>query len=294
MSTLKYTIATITDRGLNPRRTANEDRLLTIPESGLYLVADGVGGHRGGQVASQTAVDVFSEVFSRRPTNDLVAVVRQTIAQANGKIFKASHEVADLEGMASTLAIVAIEGMRAIIAHELGHVQQFNAKARWRSLAYVRMMSPAFTAQMERRTDLLAIARGYGAGLRAYREWLYQHIPANRRAEKLRNYFAPEEIDALLRQLQSARICVYAGIDELCERRPLLLPAGKDEAQEIRVREQLRAPVGHPAEHVADPASLDLPVVAGGDVGHGCPSFRCSGCCSLVSFRPRLELGPAG
>ncbi|MFN7927220.1 MAG: hypothetical protein U0Y68_04610 [Blastocatellia bacterium] len=94
------------------------------------------------------------------------------------------------------------EALRAIIAHELGHVQQFNAKARWRSLAYVRMMSPAFTAQMERRTDLLAIARGYGAGLRAYREWLYQHIPANRRAEKLRNYFAPEEIDALMRQLQ--------------------------------------------------------------------------------------------
>ncbi len=117
MTTLKFTIGSISDRGLNPRRTANEDRLLALPEGGLYLVADGVGGHRGGQVASQTAVDVFTEVFSQRPNADLVAAVRQTIAQANSKIYKASHEVADLEGMASTLAMVAIEGMRAVIAH---------------------------------------------------------------------------------------------------------------------------------------------------------------------------------
>ena len=44
MTTLKFTIGTITDRGLNPRRTANEDRLLALPASGLFLVADGVGG----------------------------------------------------------------------------------------------------------------------------------------------------------------------------------------------------------------------------------------------------------
>ncbi|MFN7930238.1 MAG: protein phosphatase 2C domain-containing protein [Blastocatellia bacterium] len=117
MSTLQITIGTITDRGLNPRRTANEDRLLALPESGLFLVADGVGGHRGGQVASQTAVDVFTEVFATRPAGDMVTLVRQTIAQANRKIFQASHEVADLEGMASTLALVAIEGNRAVIAH---------------------------------------------------------------------------------------------------------------------------------------------------------------------------------
>ena len=117
MTTLKFTIGSITDRGLNPRRTANEDRLLVLPASGLFLVADGVGGHRGGQVASQTAVDVFTEVFAAHPATDLVPAVRATIAQANGKIFKASHEVADLEGMASTLVLVAIEGMRAVIAH---------------------------------------------------------------------------------------------------------------------------------------------------------------------------------
>lgn len=117
MSTPKFTIGSITDRGLNPRRTANEDRLLVLPEHGLFLVADGVGGHRGGQVASQTAVDVFTEAFENRAAEELLTVVKTTIKAANRSIHKASHELAELDGMASTVAIVAIEGMRAIIAH---------------------------------------------------------------------------------------------------------------------------------------------------------------------------------
>lgn len=117
MSTLKFTIGSVTDRGLNPRRTANEDRLLVLPDSGLFLVADGVGGHRGGQVASQTAVDVFTQAFQERPVEEMLTVVKATIRAANQSIYKASHELPDLEGMASTVVVVAIEGMRAVIAH---------------------------------------------------------------------------------------------------------------------------------------------------------------------------------
>jgi protein phosphatase len=117
MSTPKFTIGSITDRGLNPRRTANEDRLLVLAESGLFLVADGVGGHRGGQVASQTAVDVFTEAFQTRPAEEVLTTVKTTIRTANHSIYQASHELDELEGMACTLALVAIEGMRAVIAH---------------------------------------------------------------------------------------------------------------------------------------------------------------------------------
>jgi protein phosphatase len=117
MSTPKFTIGSVTDRGLNPRRTANEDRLLVLAESGLFLVADGVGGHRGGQVASQTAVDVFTEAFQTRPAGELLTTIKNTIRTANHSIYQASHELAELEGMACTLALVAIEGKRAVIAH---------------------------------------------------------------------------------------------------------------------------------------------------------------------------------
>jgi hypothetical protein len=94
------------------------------------------------------------------------------------------------------------DGMRAIIAHELGHVVYYKSRSRVKLLGLVRLAGGGFTAQFERATDLEAVARGYGAGLKSYRVWLYGHIPANKLAEKRRNYFSPEEIDALQSKLR--------------------------------------------------------------------------------------------
>jgi len=117
MSTLKFTVGTVTDRGLNRKRTANEDRLLVLPESRLFLVADGVGGRRGGQVASQTVVDTFTEVFAAKARGEVLPLLKQTVARCNQSIYEASLEVAELEGMATTVAVVAVDGARAIIGH---------------------------------------------------------------------------------------------------------------------------------------------------------------------------------
>ncbi len=95
------------------------------------------------------------------------------------------------------------EGVRAILAHELGHVFEFHQQNRMKLLRLVRLMSKTYTARFERRTDLQAISRGYGAGLKAYRVWLYQHVPAKKLAEKQRNYFSPEEIEAIEMQLKA-------------------------------------------------------------------------------------------
>ncbi len=88
-------------------------------------------------------------------------------------------------------------GVRAIIAHELGHVLWFQERNRARLLGLVRLSAKRFTARFERRTDLIAMARGYGDGLTSYRRWLYQNIPAKKLAEKQRNYFSPDEITAI-------------------------------------------------------------------------------------------------
>src|ERR1051325_1345829 len=89
------------------------------------------------------------------------------------------------------------DGIRAILAHELGHVYDFHRQKRIRLLGLARLATKGYTARFERWTDLQAIARGYGEGLKAYRRWLYQHIPPNRVAGKRRDYFSPEEIDAI-------------------------------------------------------------------------------------------------
>lgn len=87
--------------------------------------------------------------------------------------------------------------LRAIIAHELSHILYFKERNRLRLLGLIRLVSGGYTIRFERRADLLAIARGYGDGLKEYRRWLYTRIPQTRIAEKRRNYFSPEEIDGI-------------------------------------------------------------------------------------------------
>jgi serine/threonine protein phosphatase PrpC/TolA-binding protein len=114
---MKITVGQITDKGLNPKRLANEDNLLAIPDRGLFLVADGVGGRLGGAVASQMAVDIFSKVFAQRHKDDLRIIVESTIELCNQKIYEGARSNPNLGGMATTLAMVAVEGNRAIVAH---------------------------------------------------------------------------------------------------------------------------------------------------------------------------------
>ena len=108
----------VTDRGLNPRRTRNEDNLLVLPERGLFLVADGVGGRRGGETASRTVVEVFRRVFSQpRFIDDHRAVLLSTIDLCNQKIFEGAQSNIDLEGMATTVAVVVVSGNIATVVH---------------------------------------------------------------------------------------------------------------------------------------------------------------------------------
>ena len=46
------------------KRTHNEDNFSIIEESGLYIVADGMGGHASGEIASKMAVDALREFFA--------------------------------------------------------------------------------------------------------------------------------------------------------------------------------------------------------------------------------------
>lgn len=95
------------------------------------------------------------------------------------------------------------DGLRAILAHELGHIVYYKSRNRLALLGLVRLVCKDFMARFERGTDLETIQRGYGDGLKSYRLWLYGHIPLNKLEEKKRNYFSPAELDALQLRLRA-------------------------------------------------------------------------------------------
>lgn len=114
----KITSGSVTDRGLSEKRPQNEDSMLEMPQSGIFAVADGVGGAQAGEVASQMAVEILSEAFSnKRPEQDAEAVMRLAISQANSAIYQMAQELPQLSSMATTVVALHINEDVATIGH---------------------------------------------------------------------------------------------------------------------------------------------------------------------------------
>jgi protein phosphatase len=97
--------AALSDKGCV--RSNNEDYCLIRRELGLYILADGMGGARAGERASQLAVDTVAEVVQRGPARDS-QVLLSAVEEANRRVLEASHSDPTLEGMGTTL-VAALE-----------------------------------------------------------------------------------------------------------------------------------------------------------------------------------------
>ncbi|NLI11254.1 Stp1/IreP family PP2C-type Ser/Thr phosphatase [Pelotomaculum propionicicum] len=92
-----------TDTGLV--RSLNEDSLCLSPETGFFAVADGMGGHKAGEVASRTALQIIKRELDRRlglgvkPADALV----EAIKEANRTIYEMAAQNADWAGMGTTI-----------------------------------------------------------------------------------------------------------------------------------------------------------------------------------------------
>lgn len=112
----------LTDRGLSRRR--NEDAVLELPEARLYAVADGMGGHRAGDVASRLAVDTLAACFERPPSPRIRAPaltgrLLEAFDRANGAILDHASANPSCNGMGTTLTAVAplASDPQCVIAH---------------------------------------------------------------------------------------------------------------------------------------------------------------------------------
>jgi serine/threonine protein phosphatase PrpC len=85
-------------------RTINQDSFLLLPDRDLFIVADGMGGHQGGEVASRLAVETLQTSY-RDPTADALT---DAIAIANDRIRHEGDADPDLHGMGTTVVALAL------------------------------------------------------------------------------------------------------------------------------------------------------------------------------------------
>jgi serine/threonine protein phosphatase Stp1 len=95
-------------------RSSNQDSYCCNPAAGVWVVADGMGGHFGGERASAAIVERIGDIFNRSSFAQTLAAVREAITDANRVIFDESQ--AENRRMGSTIvALVISEGRYAIL-----------------------------------------------------------------------------------------------------------------------------------------------------------------------------------
>lgn len=92
------------------RRTDNEDCLLCCPELGLWAVADGMGGHHRGEVASALAVKTLREAVQAGHT------LLEAVYAANTAVSRKADEIAEERRMGTTLVAVHFTGQQFAVA----------------------------------------------------------------------------------------------------------------------------------------------------------------------------------
>jgi protein phosphatase len=113
------------------KREHNEDALLVDCDLGLFVVADGMGGHQGGGTASRLAVETIQQDLAQVRARDasllqgagpieqspLRDVLRVAVERACRSIFEAAQGDPALQGMGTTVTALLLQGGNAFVAH---------------------------------------------------------------------------------------------------------------------------------------------------------------------------------
>lgn len=171
----------ITDVGL--KRTHNEDNFFRSDELGLYLVADGMGGHAAGEVASSMSIEAIVEFvekhaadssltwpfgFDSRLSPEANALING-IRLANTRLYSLQQEKAELSGMGTTVAALRIDGQNATMAHvgdsrvyriRGGQLEQLTSDHSWVNEQLLKNIITAEEARTHRYKNVITRALG--------------------------------------------------------------------------------------------------------------------------------------
>lgn len=105
----------ITDIGLQRQR--NEDAYLIDQDRNLFLVCDGMGGHKGGDVASRMAIDTVSRYFTYNNWSEVPSALRKAIEKANQVIWDTGRQNDGVKEMGTTITAAVVSTQEIVVAH---------------------------------------------------------------------------------------------------------------------------------------------------------------------------------
>jgi serine/threonine protein phosphatase PrpC len=104
------------------KRTQNQDSVCAAPDLGLFVVADGMGGHRGGEIASRMVIEAVPEAVRKAQQAEKEnwsprTVISQAISRASRAIFDKALKTPSLQGMGTTTVSLLFKETRLTIGH---------------------------------------------------------------------------------------------------------------------------------------------------------------------------------
>jgi protein phosphatase len=123
--TMPFNVLTfgLSDTGLV--RKNNEDYWAEMPDLNFYVLADGMGGHRAGEVASQNTVNYMLDILGKTigsttetlDLNELNGIIQYAIEHSNQALYKLSLTDPDLRGMGTTICCLLFNSQGLVYAH---------------------------------------------------------------------------------------------------------------------------------------------------------------------------------
>lgn len=117
-------VALRTDIGL--KRSSNEDNMISvIPEDQqvltqkgvLFVVADGMGGHAHGEVASELAVNTIRDAYYRQVGDKIAVMLSQAMEEANTAVYRLASQETGEKAMGTTAIAAVLQGDRLYVAN---------------------------------------------------------------------------------------------------------------------------------------------------------------------------------
>lgn len=106
------------ETNIGMKRKTNQDSIFLLPQHNFFLVADGMGGHNGGDIASQLSTKLFPEFIKENFDKiEPVDLMSNAVVHVNNQIYAESEKNAELKGMGTTISAILFKEKHLYVAN---------------------------------------------------------------------------------------------------------------------------------------------------------------------------------